>query len=341
MQEPDFSESSNCFIRISKSKKKKKKKKEAEEKLVADGTKRMIDEFHEKLKIATSRLLGKKARFPSFLVSASLNLFSMNRKGYEALLKTGSEPFLSVRQCQRYLASSKIRPGRHVDCYRQIVELRGENAPKVPVQISMDEKKIVLNLIWGPNGEIINFEQYDLGFKDFAEVLSHEATDAKIAKNINQWIATESGSNIVYILQYFPVSKACDGEELESQLLEVTNNCENINLNVYFIMCDGGGGNQALYKLLREKNLSKLKGKIPKQMIWLDEESISFPHPFIPGRVIYFGHCMSHNCKSWRNSIMSKAKDFQYINETAGSTITWDIGNYFKIILKPYINYFK
>ena len=235
MEEPDNSEIST------KSKKKKKSKKdldkEEEEKLIGEGTKQMILEFHESLSIATKRLTNKSVKFPSFLVSASLNLFNMNRKGYEKMLKEGSQPYLSVRMCQKYRASNKIRPGRHIDCYRQIVEMRGENAPPVIVQLTMDEKKVVLNLTWNTKEDtIINFELYDLGFSDFADILSRDGTEAKTAKIINQWMATETTSNVKYILQYWPSYSPCDGEQLESQLFEVINNCENINLNVYLIM---------------------------------------------------------------------------------------------------------
>ena len=64
------------------------------------------------------------------------------------------------------------------------------------------------------------------------------------------------------------------------------------------MICDAGGQNARLYKLLRNKQDLGTAG-------WLDEDDVRVVNPHAKDRYIYLFHCASHNLKAMRNLLFA------------------------------------
>ena len=102
-------------------------------------------------------------------------------------------------------------------------------------------------------------------------------------------------------LEYFYNAGALTGDDLMEQLLRVLLLCEIVSVETDKICSDAGGSNPALFTALR--NDRKLEGKV-----WLDDNLVSFQHPFDPSRRISIITCAVHGQKACRNNLL-KSQD--------------------------------
>ena len=80
------------------------------------------------------------------------------------------------------------------------------------------------------------------------------------------------------------------------QLLRVILLCEIVSVETDTICSDAGGSNTALFTALR--NDRKIEGKV-----LLDDNLVSFQHPFNPSRRISIITCAVHGQKAFRNNL--------------------------------------
>ena len=97
-------------------------------------------------------------------------------------------------------------------------------------------------------------------------------------------------------LEYFYNDGSLTGDDLIGQLIRVIMLCEIVGIHIHVLVADAGGPNAPLFTALRRDRT--LEGKI-----WLDDDLVSFPHPFFPGRWICICPCAVHGQKAFRNSL--------------------------------------
>jgi hypothetical protein len=72
--------------------------------------------------------------------------------------------------------------------------------------------------------------------------------------------------------------------------------CESVGSIVLGMVCDAGGNNARLFKLLRGR-------EVLNEGAWLDEEMVRTENPYDPTRYIYMYHCSTHDLKAMRNAL--------------------------------------
>jgi hypothetical protein len=132
-------------------------------------------------------------------------------------------------------------------------------------------------------------EAYTAAAEDFDE-------SRKIAKKVNLFrIQTTYG--VSANLEYFYNAGTLSGDDLMEQLLRVILLCEIVFVMIVSICSDAGGSNSGLFSALR-------KGRSLEGKVWLDDNLISFQHPFDPGRRIGIITCFVHGQKACRNNLL-------------------------------------
>jgi hypothetical protein len=106
------------------------------------------------------------------------------------------------------------------------------------------------------------------------------------------------------------------------------------DFRVHGMCCDAGGANARFYRMQRS---AKLRTKCEDG--WLPEAFFTGPHPFRPGRVIYYYHCMSHILKAMRNALYASRKggsrfllNRDEANVTGWFTIVFNVFNVFNLL---------
>ena len=87
-----------------------------------------------------------------------------------------------------------------------------------------------------------------------------------------------------------------NGDELLEQFTQVVMRCETAGFRVLGFVCDAGGPNTRLMKLLRD-------GREVPEGGWLPLETVVAVNPYDPSRRICLFHCSTHELKSLRNAL--------------------------------------
>ena len=115
---------------------------------------------------------------------------------------------------------------------------------------------------------------------------------------VNQW-RFRSIVNVIHNSTFFFNSGSLDGNELLSQMMHVVCGYEKIGVKIYGIVCDAGGSNRGLFKLLRDGLKLVLVG-----VERVTPGYVKFKNPFDPTRQIAFFNCSTHNLKNMRNALL-------------------------------------
>ncbi|KAL7526978.1 LOW QUALITY PROTEIN: hypothetical protein ACHAWF_001986 [Thalassiosira exigua] len=98
---------------------------------------------------------------------------------------------------------------------------------------------------------------------------------------------------------YWYNTGSLDGDALLDQFRQVVLRCEIVGSRVLGFVCDAGGCNAHLMKLLRG-NKSLPEGA------WIPIRSVCTPNPYCPdSTVIYLFHCSTHDLKAMRNALFT------------------------------------
>jgi hypothetical protein len=124
--------------------------------------------------------------------------------------------------------------------------------------------------------------------------------DYSISLTVNQY-RFRSANNHTHTGEFFFNNGSLSGDELLRQVKQVIFGYEIIGVRIYGIVCDGGGNNARLFKLLRSGN-EPTEGES-----WLKEEHVSFLNPADPTRRIAMFHCTTHGLKNMRNALLNSA----------------------------------
>ena len=115
------------------------------------------------------------------------------------------------------------------------------------------------------------------------------------AKYVNQW-RYRAVNGRTFNCEFWFNGGSLDGNTLLEQFIQVVLHCELVGARVLGFVCDAGGGNARLMKLLRG-NVNVPEGA------WLPEAMIRTVNPYDPTRYIYLFHCSTHDLKAMRNQL--------------------------------------
>ena len=129
----------------------------------------------------------------------------------------------------------------------------------------------------------------------------HDAKEPAVY--VNQW-RFRSTNNVVHNSNFFFNNGSLDGDELLSQMIHVVCGYKKMGATINGLLCDPGGSNRGLFKLLRDRDMFVLAGtdQIPSN-------HLTFVNPYDPTRRIAFYNCATHNIKNYRNA--AKVSHFQ------------------------------
>ena len=116
----------------------------------------------------------------------------------------------------------------------------------------------------------------------------------KPATQVCQWRARAvDGSS--FNCEFWYNSGSLNGDELYEQFVQVVMRSETVGFWVLGLVCDAGGPNTRLFKLLRG-NTDLPEGG------WLPIEMVTTVNPADTSREIYMFHCSTHYLKATRNT---------------------------------------
>ena len=118
---------------------------------------------------------------------------------------------------------------------------------------------------------------------------------------VNQWRypAVDGRS---YNCEFWNNAGSLNVDGLLEQFKQVVMRRETVGSRVLSFVCDAGGNNARLMKLLREKI------DIP-EVGWLPIEVVRTVNPFAPeNRYIYLFHCSTHDLKAMRNALYTSLR---------------------------------
>ena len=142
-----------------------------------------------------------------------------------------------------------------------------------------------------------------------------------MASYVNQF-RIRTARNVTANVEFFFNNRSLHGDEILFQLLHVTSQLNNVNMQVLMLCMDAGGNNSRLATLLRhEKKLNDVP--------WLDEDHISYCDPSSSGlHRIAIVHCATHNLKALRNALLNSSEDEKKprcFRSRDGDIFTWKL----------------
>ena len=224
------------------------------------------------------------------------------------IVMPASEGLLRTKQQQ------KICVGDCIVLYEKQLLLRGEWKEEVG-QLICDEMKLKGDILFNvKSNKMVGFTEDFISTK---KVIKNLLDEDKIdnfcgpAKNVNQW-RYRSINGRSFNCEFWFNSGHLDGDTLLQQFNQVVIHCEIIGSRVMGFVCDAGGSNAGLMKLLRGRT------RIPEGS-WLPIDSVRTPNPYDPSRFIYLYHCSTHNMKNMRGALFMSTpggkKQFLDVND--------------------------
>jgi len=157
------------------------------------------------------------------------------------------------------------------------------------------QKDVVINV---KNGKIEGFSK---DFVDMKKLMNNLIDGERIdsftnpATHVNQW-RYRSTDGRSYNCEFWFNYGSLTGDTLLRQFNQVVMHCESVGSIVLGMVCDAGGNNARLFKLLRGR-------EVLNEGAWLDEEMVRTENPYDPTRYIYMYHCSTHDLKAMRNAL--------------------------------------
>jgi hypothetical protein len=182
------------------------------------------------------------------------------------------------------------------------------NSPVIG-QLVFDEMKLETGVFWRTSDHTVcgfaSANQNSTIRSVLSDMLQNDSDGAEEfhdtsapALYVNQW-RFRSIYNVIHNSNFFFNSGSLDGNELLSQMMHVVCGYETIGVKIYGIVCDAGGSNRGLFKLLRNALKLGLVGveRVPPGYL-------KFINPYDPTREIAIFNCSTHNLKNVRNALL-------------------------------------
>ena len=118
----------------------------------------------------------------------------------------------------------------------------------------------------------------------------------QVATYVNQWRFRSVNGN-THNLEFWYNSGNLKGEDLLQQFHQVVMRCKTVGVRVLGMVCDAGGNNARLYKLLAGHSSLPEGG-------WLELEYVQVKNPWDIERCICVFYCSTHDLKAMRNALL-------------------------------------
>ena len=257
----------------------------------------------------------------------SLSLWSRTKAGYNDIRNSGTNLLClpSPRQLSRIKNQISTKPSFNNEVYQNI-DLTFKKLGETRIgQLMCDElnckKQLIINSksndtvgLVSRTGSIRDIIRDDLEYLLEKKIITNkkrkkdnkeeeykedniESNDEGVITYVNLF-RFRSIMNKSYNLEYFFNDGSMTSDDVLGQALHAIGCLTMIGFTVLGIVCDAGGANSGLHRLLR-------KGEtLPDDTTWLDKNYTSFKHPCLVDMIIVFWYCATHALKSIRNSFL-------------------------------------
>ena len=281
-------------------------------------TYQLADYLTESIKNFVLKKAGKgtQCRFSPYLMGLCMNrMLVSGRSSYEqeressVVVIPGSEKLTKLKQKQ------EVKEGRCASLYEDQMLLRESELEFGEVMCDeMKEKEAVLYNVAnrkavGFTGDFIDKKKIMKNLLDENEINSFCAP----ATYVNQW-RYRSINGRSFNCEFWCNSGSLSGNALLEQFNRVVMSCEAVGCMVLGFVCDAGGSNARMMKLLRGNK------PLPEGS-WLEPVMVRTKNPYDPNRYIYLFHCSTHDMKAMRNAFYASwtkggARQFRDIDDT-------------------------
>jgi hypothetical protein len=165
----------------------------------------------------------------------------------------------------------------------------------------MDEMKLQSGIVYNSKDHSLHgFEDNEISFDKICKIFEsgNASPDKAVTTSMNLFYIKHETSGFRSTLDRFLMAKGCSGSQLRSQTLSVIKNLETMNWSPRLAICDAGGGNAKLYRLIKQEKIGM------KHSAWLHEGDCRIINPCNRDNHIYLTHCMTHRKYNFFNLLL-------------------------------------
>ena len=260
----------------------------------------LLDFLSEQIRIQALRLAGKEktVRYSPELLKFAAAIFIKSQTCYSSVSEHINLP--SGRTMQNYKSSERTASGGSTDSYLKAYQLFGSDSP-MNCLLMMDEMKLQSGIVYNSKDHSLHgFEDNEISFDKICKIFEsgNANPDKAVTTSMNLFYIKHETSGFRSTLDRFLMAKGCSGSQLRSQTLSVIKNLETMNWSPRLAICDAGGGNAKLYRLIKQEKIGM------KHSAWLHEGDCRIINPCNRDNHIYLTHCMTHRKYNFFNLLL-------------------------------------
>ena len=272
-----------------------------DEMLSKEETQQFVDFISESITNHIHKLNGNPNlyRFSPYIMGLSMNHYLQS--GKSSYNQFRADNVVVLPSADNHAKTKQLQGIHEGDCvvmYEKQLELRGylEEIGELMCDEMKLQQDIVVNV---SSNKMVGFsEDFVSRKKILKNLLDEDKLDnfCKPATHVNQW-RYRSVNGRTYNCEFWFNAGSLDGETLIEQFNQVVIRCETVGSRVLGFVCDAGGNNARLMKLLRDKT------KVPEGS-WVPINVVTTANPYDPkNRSICLFHCSTHDLKNIRNAL--------------------------------------
>jgi hypothetical protein len=277
------------------------------------------------------QLAGRPSQvnFTPAILQSAVVLYLRSKVGYKDQRKLSPLVMPSPSTMSRLLRETRLNEGYSPKIYGNFFDEYVKRSSPVIGHLVFDEMKLKTGVFWRTSDHTV------CGFASSNQNSTIRTVLSDMVKNgdsgteefhdlsapavyVNQW-RFRSVYNVIHNSNFFFNCGSLDGNELLSQMIHVVCGYEMIGVKIYGLVCDAGGSNRGLFKLLREG--------LKLELVGVDRVApgyVTFINPYDPSRTIALFNCSTHNVKNVRNALLESdspkgKRKFQF----EGSVFGW------------------
>ena len=264
--------------------------------------KKLVSYLTESIDNLSLQLKGQRnrCRYSSHAVNLAMCLFLKSKSSYELLRTEKVMSLPSSMTLKKKLSLLRPSPGLDMKSMFFMKDIIHRRAEKIKGHLMMDEIKLKNGIMWNcMNGEVTGFIADELNAKglmiDILGLSANKKVDNRqLSAYANQW-RFRSTRGLTHNSVYYFNKGSLTANDIAQQFMDVLTVYENVGVEIYGLVCDGGGSNESfLHSIVENFNLDV---ELP------DEDSLSFVNPLDKKRRIYIWSCGTHSQKALRNNL--------------------------------------
>ena len=276
--------------------------------LITDGERcKLVSYLTESIENLSRQVNGKsnRCRYSSHAVNLAMSLFLKSKSSYQLLRNEKLLSLPSAEVLKKKMSLLKSSPGLDIKSFLFMKDIVERHAGKIKGHLMMDEIKLKNGIMWNcMNGEVTGFIGDELNAKDLMlDILglsaNNKVDNRQLSAYANQW-RFRSTRGITHNSCYYFNKGSLTANDIAQQFMDVLTVYENVGVEIYGLVCDGGGSNESFLHSIVEN--FDLDVDLPK------EDSLSFINPLDIKRRIYIWSCGTHSQKALRNNLYRSRK---------------------------------